>query len=72
MGRGRVCRVDKRCENAIRDIQEKIDKNLDLKVSFAEASRYLGEKYWRGHLNIIPYSEIEKEQKHKSGGRRYL
>ena len=59
----RAKRLDPLCVDAIEDIRTKLSVNIDVRVPFTEASRILAEKYYKGHLDIIPYSELKKDRR---------
>jgi hypothetical protein len=57
-------RIDAKCINAIKDIIQKIYEDKNIQVSFIAASRLLGEKYFKGQLDVIPYSDIPEVFNH--------
>ena len=62
--KAQVRRIDKTCVDAIDDIKSRIKEEKNVDISVVSGSRLLGEKYFRGQLAVIPYSEIPEVVKH--------
>lgn len=68
-------KIDDLCEQAVHDIKVKMQKEyktkhgFDLNVSFRQASRILGAKYFKRHFGRMPIGDaiklIEKKNKRR-------
>ena len=56
---GQPKQIDELCIKAVDDIREKIRENTGILITFSQASMWLGKKYFRDLLGVIPYSEIK-------------
>lgn len=55
-----IKRIDIVCEDAIKEIKDKFEKLTDIPISFTEASKLLGIRYFKYNIDMLSIKEAKK------------